>query len=120
MSNTIAWLLFALGVAHIAYGIVKFRGPLSEVMAAGFFGQFKMSEVRRTAFWFVIFGPLLMLAGHTAVHAVAVGDLDLLKVIGSYALVISVVGVAAFPKSPFWASLIVSPLLIAAGYGWLS
>jgi hypothetical protein len=120
MSNTTAWLLFVLGVSHIIYGVVKFRGPLSEVMAAGFFGQFKMSEVRRTAFWFLIFGPLLMLAGHTAIHAVAIGDLGLLKVIGWYVLFISVVGASAFPKSPFLASLLVSPLLIAAGYGWLS
>ncbi len=119
MSNSIAWLLFFLGVAHIAYGLVKFKTPLLEVMAAGFFNQFKTSEVRRTAFWFVIFGPLLMLAGQTAIHAVAAGDLGLLKVVGAYALFISLVGVAAFPKSPFLASLIVSLLLIAAGFGWL-
>ena len=120
MSNTSAWRLFLLGVSHIIYGAVKFRGPLSEVISAGFFDQFKISEVRRTAFWFLIFGPLLMLAGHTAIHAVAIGDLGLLRVIGSYALFISVVGVSAFPKSPFLASLVVSLLLIAAGNGWLS
>lgn len=119
MTHTIAWLLFALGVAHVVFGLVKFRGPLSEAVAAGYFGQFKASEARRTAFWFVIFGPLLMLAGHTAVRAAAMGDLGLLKIIGGYALFISVVGVSAFPKSPFLASLIVAPLLIAAGYGWL-
>ena len=120
MSNTVAWLLFFLGIAHVAYGSVKFKSPLSEVMAAGFFGQFKVSEVRRTAFWFIIFGPLLMLAGHTAIHAVAIGASGLLTIIGSYVLFTSLIGVAAFPKSPFLASLIVSPLLIAAGYGWLS
>jgi hypothetical protein len=120
MSNAIAWFLFVLGVGHIAFGLVKFRIPLSEVVAGGFIGQFKKSEIRRTAFWFVIFGPLLMLAGHAAVHAVSVGDLALLRVIGVYALVTSLIGVAAFPKSPFLASLIVSPLLIAVGYGWLS
>lgn len=120
MSNLIAWLLLLLGVAHIGYGLVKFKAPLSEVMAAGFVDQFKTSELRRTAFWFVAFGPLLMLAGHAAIHAVAIGDLGLLKIIGGYALVISLVGVAAFPRSPFLASLIVSPLLIAAGFGWLA
>ncbi|MBC7957740.1 MAG: hypothetical protein H7Y33_17965 [Cytophagales bacterium] len=120
MSNLIAWLLFLLGVAHIAYGLAKFKVPLSEVMAAGFVDQFKASELRRTAFWFVAFGPLLMLAGHAAIHAVAIGDLGLLKIIGGYALFISLVGVAAFPRSPFLASLIVSPLLIAAGFGWLA
>jgi hypothetical protein len=119
MSIAVAWILFALGVAHIAYGLVKFKVPLAEVASAGFVGQFKASEIKRTAFWFLIFGPLLMLAGHTAIHAVAVGDLVLLRIIGLYAFVVSVIGIAAFPKSPFLASLLVSPLLIAAGYGWL-
>jgi hypothetical protein len=119
MSVAIAWLLFSLGVAHVAYGLVKFRGPLSKALADGFVDRFRASELRRTAFWFVIFGPLLMLAGHAAIHAASGGDLGLLRVIGGYVLFISVVGVAAFPKSPFWASLIVSPLLMAAGYGWL-
>jgi len=119
MSNTIAWLLFSLGVVHIAYGLVKFRVPLREAVAAGVVGQFKTTELRRTAFWFVAFGPLLMLAGHVAIHAVSAGDLGLLKLIGGYTLFISLVGVAAFPKSPFLASLLVSPLLLAMGYGWL-
>jgi membrane glycosyltransferase len=43
----------------------------------------------------------------------------LLRIVGIYTLVSSVVGVIAFPKSPFWALLLLSPLLIAAGYGLL-
>jgi hypothetical protein len=120
MSTTIAWLLFFLGVGHLVYGVVKFRAHLYAVVAAGFVGQFQMSEVRRTAFWFIIFGPLLMLAGHTAIHAVSIGDFGLLRIIATYTLFISIVGVAAFPRSPFLASLVVSLCLIAAGYGWLS
>lgn len=119
MPSVVAWLLFCLGVAHVVYGLVKFRVPLSQAVAAGFVGQFKAPELRRTAFWFVIFGPLLMLAGHAAIHAVSVGDMGLLKLIGGYLLFISLLGVAAFPKSPFLASLIVSPLLIAVGCGYL-
>ncbi len=119
MSLVVAWALFVLGIGHIEYGLIKFKAPLFEAASAGFIGQFMASELRRTAFWFVIFGPLLMLAGHTAIHAVAVSDLALLKILGAYALIISVIGVAAFPKSPFWVALLLSPLLIAAGYGLL-
>jgi hypothetical protein len=119
MSNAIAWLVFFLGVVHIAYGVLKYRAPLAEVMAAGFIDQFRLSDLRRTAFWFIAFGPLLMLAGHVAIRAVANGDLGLLKIIGGYALFTSLLGVAAFPRSPFPVSLIVSVLLLAAGYGWL-
>jgi hypothetical protein len=119
MSQLVAWALLALGIAHCAYGLVKFKSPLIEAAAAGFVGQFKAPEARRAAFWFVIFGPLLVLTGHTSVHAVAVGDLALLKIVGIYLLILSLVGVAAYPKSPFWGGVLLSPLLIAAGYGWL-
>jgi len=115
----VAWVLFALGVGHIVYGLVKFKAPLSEAVAAGFVGQFKVPEVRRTAFWFLAAGALVMLAGHAAVHAVASADLAFLKIIGFYMLAISILGVSAFPLTPFLAVLIVAPLLIAAGYGLL-
>ena len=118
MANIAAWFIFALGIGHIIYGLVKFRSPLAAAVSAGFVGQFEASEIRCTAFWFVMFGLLLTLTGQTAVHAVASGDLALLKVIGFYALITSVIGVSAFPKSPFWAPLFVSPLVIAAGYGF--
>ena len=117
MANLIAWALFALGVIHIIFGVVRFKVPLAEAVSSGFFGRFGAPEIRRTAFWFLMCGPLLMLAGHIAVRAVAEGDFALLKVIGAYGVVAAVIGVAAFPKSPLWALLVLSSLLIAAGYG---
>ena len=119
MANAAAWFMFLLGVGHIAFGLVKFKGPLMSAVSAGFVGQFAVPEVRRTAFWFVIFGPLLMLAGHVGLHAVAQGDLALLRILGAYTLATSVLGLAAFPKSPFWAPLVIAPVLIAASYGQL-
>lgn len=110
MANVVAWVLFALGVGHIVYGVVKFKLPLSEALAAGFVGQFKAPEVRRTAFWFLVVGPLLMLVGHAAVHAVATADLALLRIIGFYVLATSLLGVTAFPLTPLLAALIVSLL----------
>jgi len=115
----VAWATFALGIAHIVFGMVRFRVPLAEAVYAGFSGQFAAPEIRRTAFWFLMCGPFLMLVGHIAIRAVAVGDLELLKLIGLYMLVASTIGVAAFPASPLWAPLLLSPLLIAAGYGLL-
>jgi hypothetical protein len=75
--------------------------------------------VRRTAFWFLIFGPLLMLAGHVGIYAVALGDLELLRILGIYASITAMLGIAAIPRSPFWAALLVAPVLFAVGYGWL-
>lgn len=119
MANAAAWFMFLLGIVHIVFGLVRFKGPVLEALSAGYIGKFSVPEVRRTAFWFLIFGPLLMLAGQVGIHAVAQGDLALLRILGIYALVIAVLGVTAFPKSPFWAPLFVAPVLIAVGYGWL-
>jgi len=103
-------------VGHIAYAFVKFRGPLLEGISAGVVGQFGTPEVRRTAFWFTMFGPLLMLAGQVALHASASGDLRLFGLVGAYMLAVSLVGVLALPKSPFWVCLLISSLIVAAGY----
>jgi hypothetical protein len=119
MASLLAWSLFVLGAGHVGYGLFKFRAPLLAAVSAGYVNQFRAPEVRRTAFWFVIFGPLLMLAGHTAIHAVSTAALPLLKIVGWYLLAVSVIGVAALPKSPFLAGLVLSPLLIAAGHGLL-
>lgn len=119
MANAVVWFMFLLGIAHIFFGFVKFKEPVAGAFSAGFLGQFAVPEARRTAFWFLIFGPLLMLAGHVGIHAVAAGDLVLLRILGFYAFATAVLGVAAFPKSPFWAPLFVAPVQIAIGYGLL-
>jgi uncharacterized membrane protein HdeD (DUF308 family) len=120
MSKISAWAVFLLGIVHIVFGILRFKVPLTAAVADGFFGQFYLPELRRTAFWFLMAGPLFMLAGHIAIHAVAVGDLRVLRLIGGYMLVSSLVGVAAFPVSPLWAPLLLSLPLIAASYGWVA
>lgn len=120
MTKGIAWSMLILGAAHIVFGIIRFKAPFADAVSAGFVGQFKDPEIRHTAFWFTLLGPLLMLVGHIAIRAVAVGDLSLLKIIGTYALVASVIGVAAFPMSPLWVLLVLSLFFIAAGYGRFS
>ena len=116
----VAWTLFALGAAHIAYGAIRFKVPLAEAWSAGFIGKFAATEARRSAFWFLMAGPLLMALGQVSVHAVAESDHWLLRVVGAYLLVASGVGVAAFPKSPLWVPLLLSPSFIVAGFGHLA
>jgi hypothetical protein len=117
MATIAAWALFALGVIHIVFGLIRFKEPVAEAVAAGFVGQFTTPEIRHTAFWFLIAGPLVMFAGHTAIHALAIGDLALFRMVGIYSLVTSIVGVAAFPKSPLVALLVIALLIVATGYG---
>jgi Family of unknown function (DUF6463) len=119
MSKIIAWSIFILGFFHIVFGIIRFKTPLADAWAAGFIGQLTAPEIRYTAFWFLMCGPLFMVVGHIAIHAVAIGDLKLLKIIGTYMLLSSIVGVLAFPVSPLWAPLVLSSLLLTAGYGFI-
>jgi hypothetical protein len=86
-------------------------------VVAGVVGQFGAPEERRSAFWFVMFGPLLMLAGQIAVHAAEAGDSYIIRVIGAYLLGITSVGVFALPKSSFVVGLLLSAMPLALGYG---
>ncbi len=119
MTLIAAWMLIALGLGHTAVGVVTFKEPLAQAARAGFVGQFVGHRDRRAAFWFIIFGPLLVMAGHVTIHAINTADARLLKIMGFYLLGVSVVGSLAQPKSPFWAGLVASFVLIAAGYGWV-
>jgi Family of unknown function (DUF6463) len=118
MAVVAGWILVALGVGHTVVGLVSFKKPLAEAIRAGFVGQFVGYPDRRTAFWFMLFGPLLVMGGHMAIHAANATNRELLKIIGSYLLAISAVGCLAQPASPFWAGLVSALILIGAGYGW--
>ncbi|WP_317202689.1 DUF6463 family protein [Janthinobacterium sp.] len=120
MIEIAAWCVFSLGLGHVLTGLVRYRQPFKETVAEGFFGKFQGIDTRRVAFWFTIFGLLVMLSGHVAVHAVADANLALLRIIGIYMLIVSVLGLCAFPKSPFWGILIIAPVLIAGGYGYIA
>ena len=120
MAIVVAWVLVALGVGHTVVGLVSFKKPLGEAIRAGFVGRFVGYPDRQTAFWFIVFGPLLVMAGHMAVHAANTADRGLLKIIGFYLLAISAVGSLAEPTSPFWAGLVSALIFIGAGYGRIS
>lgn len=114
MTKAAAWTVFLLGLAHLAFGLIRFKVPLAEALAGGFIDQFRQSEARRAAFWFLMCGVMLMLVGQLALRAVAAGDPGALKTIGYYALAASVVGIAAFPASPLWSLLVLGLVLLAA------
>ncbi|MDD5336572.1 MAG: DUF6463 family protein [Rhodoferax sp.] len=120
MSKNLSWMIFALGVGHILYGLISFRAPLAAALSDGLFDQFKAHPGRIAAFWFLAFGPLLMLAGQLCLHAVAGGDQATVRLIARYLLGLALVGVLAFPRSPFLAVLPIAALLLAQGYGLLS
>jgi hypothetical protein len=114
MAKTAAWALIALALIHLLFGILRYKEPLAGAVSDGFVGQFAASEQRRTAFWFLLFALPMLLGGQLALRAANVGDLATIRLIGYYVLGIAVVGLACFPRSPFWLPLALGPFLIYA------
>ncbi len=115
-----AGALLALGVLHIAMGLVRFKQPFLAAMSEGLFDAFKTDDSRRLAFWFTFLGPVLILCGHLALRAASSGDLHTLGLMGLYLFVAALLGILAFPASPLWALLVVAGVLFATGRGWLA
>src|SRR6185436_15887410 len=84
-----AWTMFALGVGHVVVGLVFFKSQFANAAGEGWIGRFQGVDSRRLAFWFTVFGPLVMMGGQIAVHAVRSGDLALLRLIGYYLMAIA-------------------------------
>jgi hypothetical protein len=110
------WALVVLGVLHVVMGLVRFRESFAAVWREGVVGKFKKDDARRVAFWFTIAGPLLIAVGHLGVRAVYAADFEVVRIIGIYLFVTSMLGVISFPKSPFWATLVLSLVLLTGGY----
>ncbi len=58
-------LLMATGVLHLVGGFVLYSGPLGAIAGDGFFGAVEPDVAtsafdRETAFWFLIFGVVLL------------------------------------------------------------
>ncbi len=119
MSYFLASSIFVLGVGHILYGLIQFRAPLASAVANGFYNQFRGYDLRCVAFWFMAFGPLLMLVGQISIRVVAAGDMSTVRLIGYYLAGVTFAGLAAFPKSPFLIAFPLSLMFLASGYGLL-
>jgi uncharacterized protein DUF6463 len=101
----IAWvgpLLIATGVLHVAVGAVLFAGPLAAIVRDGVLDAVGRDLARGLAFWFVLYGPVLVALGRITQHAVATADGAVLAVVGWSLLGMGVLGAAAIPVSGFW------------------
>lgn len=111
--------LVLLGLAHIAIGLMRYRGLLLATLREGFIGRFALSDERRVAFWFIMAGPLTSLVGLGAGSA-AQTDPKTTLTMGICLLLTCAVGVLAFPKSPLWTLLPPALIFIAGGLGLTS
>jgi len=119
MALSASWFLIILGVFHLLVGAITFKADLVNVFKSGLINQFSATETRRLIFWFLIAGLFVILIGCAGLHAAAISDVYFFKITGINLLIISIFGVLAVPKSPFWGLLIASALFIVYGYGVL-
>lgn len=61
-----AWIgkfIIGIGVIHVAFGFVVFHGTLRILVAEGLFNTVNGQPDRELAFWFIIFGAVVILLG---------------------------------------------------------
>lgn len=95
--------LQVLAIAHVLFGIRKYRPQLRGIIDDGVVNTLGADPERRTAFWFLSVAPSLWVAGRLLRDAEAAGDRRAQRIAGAVMLGAGAVGVSVAPKSPLWA-----------------
>src|SRR5204862_868340 len=103
---------WVLGVGHLITAFVLFRAPLSAIWRDGVFGAVAAAPDRRAVFWYLLFTPFLLLAGHVVLYAADAHATYLLHAVGGYLLASAVIGIAALNRLPFWAAAAMAAILL--------
>jgi hypothetical protein len=101
MRKHVGTMMIATGILHTVVGLWFFRQPLLDILGAGQWMSVTGHEDRVGAFWFILFGVLLMMLGQFMRWALArTGTLP--ASLGWSLLALGVLGVAFMPDSGFW------------------
>jgi succinate-acetate transporter protein len=104
------------GVGHIVTGLVVFREQLGAIVRDGFVNAILPAFDRRAAFWFVLFGAMVVMAGHVILHAASHGDAHILRIVGWYLLGAGTTGTLAMTRSPSWGLIVISLTVLWSAY----
>ncbi len=110
------YVLIALGLGHTIVGVVKYRPALVALFRDGYFNAATGHDDRLVAFWFLMFGAMLLLLGQITLYAAKTNDLYLLRLLGWYVACIGIVGATALPRSPFWVAIIIASFMLWVVY----
>ena len=110
------YILIALGIGHTIVGLVKYRTAIVAWLRDGYFNAATGHIDRLLAFWFLMFGSMLLLVGQITLHAAKTNDLYLLRLLGWYVVCIGIVGATALPRSPFWVAIAIALLMLSVVY----
>lgn len=102
-------LMLVTAIGHAIVGVALFFEPLSGMAHDGFIHSIRPPGYidapdydRISAFWFLLFSPVLFLLGQLTKGAVNIHDTRSLRLIGSYLVGIGIVGAAILPVSGNW------------------
>lgn len=108
MRHPVGTSLLAIGVVHTLFGLFRFRAPLLEILEAGLIGG-ATTPTQAYAFWFVIGGPMMIVAG-LSIREQEAADFAPSRRLGFLLLGIALLGAAVFPVSGFW--LLLAPAIL--------
>ena len=103
-----ATLFLGLAAGHTAWGLYAYRDQLGglvrdlpDAVGDGIFQADHSRDARAAAFWFLLAGPLLALAGRLYRSAEAAGDRRAMRDAGRIVTAIGAGGTVAMPRSGF-------------------
>jgi uncharacterized membrane protein len=110
--------LIAIGMGHVVAALVIFPQGLADIVRAGVLDTIAVASPpeRQAAFWFILFTPVLALAGQVASQAVARDDRRLLATLAWYLTGIAALGALVMPVSGFWAVLAVGLVMLRTAH----
>jgi hypothetical protein len=97
------WLM-VVGALHVGYGLTKHATQWRDIAAAGFFDAVAGHAARGHAAWFLLCGPVLLLAG-LVLDALEASRVRAPALAGIAALVLIVFGLVLMPRSGFWLAI---------------
>ncbi|NRR24736.1 DUF6463 family protein [Brevibacillus sp. MS2.2] len=103
IKRQMGFTLILTGLLHTVVGLLFYAKPLQQIVANGFWNAVGQEE--DAAFWFMMFGFLLMLLGYMADWLMKKKGMEPPAAFGWTILGICVVGVIAMPVSGFWLAL---------------
>lgn len=108
------YMLAATGIIHTLTGFIMGKDIYAEIIKDGIFNSIDMDYTRGFAFWFFIFGLLLIISGYTVQHYIDKYNEPAPVFFGYSLLAITAIGCFVEPVSGFWLCLPQAIIIIAA------
>ena len=106
IKRQVGLLLMLTGLLHTVVGLIIYMKQLQPIVAGGLWSTVGEGQWDRgTAFWFMMFGFLLILLGYTADWLMKKKEIALPAAFGWTLFAVCLIGAVVMPVSGFWLGL---------------